>query len=133
MSGSRSVKIGIAALVAAAVGVAAFAGLASATRTVKIPSSVKVGVYGYKGTITSSNKACVSERKVVLKQKGHGVLGRAVSKASGSWEVPPEELHFKGPLPYKVYAELKPRNEGTAGTIYRCLGATSKTREIAGG
>ena len=133
MSRSRRLGIGIAALAAAAVAVAALAGVAAATRTVTIPSTIKISAYAYKGRVTSSNKACASERTVVLKQKGHGVLGRTESKASGSWEVPPEELHFKGPLPYKVYAEVKTRSEGTAGTIYKCLGATSKTVEIAGG
>ena len=103
-----------------------------ATQTVTIPSALKISPYAYKGRVTSTKKACVSERTVVLKQKGHGVLGRTESKVSGSWEVSPEELHFKGPLPYKVYAEVKARSEGTAGTIYRCTGATSKTITIAG-
>jgi len=33
----------------------------------------------------------------------------------------------------KVFAEVKPVTQGTAGTIYKCLGAVSKTVEIAGG
>jgi hypothetical protein len=32
-----------------------------------------------------------------------------------------------------VYAEVKPMTQATAGPIYRCLGAASKTVEIAGG
>jgi hypothetical protein len=74
-----------------------------------------------------------AERTVVLKQKGHGVLGRDKSEDNGSWEVSPEDLHFKGPLPYNIYAEAKPLTQATAGPIYKCLAATSKTIEIAGG
>jgi hypothetical protein len=36
-------------------------------------------------------------------------------------------------IPFKIYAEVKPLTQGTAGTIYKCLGATSKTRTISGG
>jgi hypothetical protein len=35
--------------------------------------------------------------------------------------------------PFKVYAEVKPVAQGTAGTIYKCLGATSKAITISGG
>jgi hypothetical protein len=133
MSANRRARITLGALAICAVAIAALAGSAAATRTVKIPSSVKVGAYFYKGRVDSPNKACTSERRVVLKEKGYGVLGRTTSKASGSWEVPPEGFKLKGPLPHEVYAEVKARSEGTAGTIYKCLGATSKTVEISGG
>jgi len=36
-------------------------------------------------------------------------------------------------IPAMVYAEVKPITQATAGPIYRCLGAASKTVEIAGG
>ena len=38
-----------------------------------------------------------------------------------------------GNVPLKVWAEVKPVTLGTAGTIYKCLGATSKIRTINGG
>jgi hypothetical protein len=35
--------------------------------------------------------------------------------------------------PSRSTPEVKPVSEGTAGTIYKCLGATSKIRTINGG
>ena len=61
----------------------------------------------------------------MLKQKGHGVLGRDESDEEGRWKIDPEGIHYKGPLPYKIYAEVKATG--------KCAGATSKTIEIAGG
>ncbi len=133
MSTHRKLNRGMLMLALAAAGLAGLAGSALATRIVTIPSAIKLSVYGDRGAVTSPNHGCVSERTVVLKQKGHGVLGRTKSKASGSWEIPPEELKFKGQLPYKLYAEVKPSSEGAAGTIYRCRGARSKIVEISGG
>jgi hypothetical protein len=43
------------------------------------------------------------------------------------------ELNGNIKIPAKVFAEVKPVSQGTAGTIYKCLGAVSKTVEIAGG
>src|SRR4051794_40515158 len=111
MRASRTMSRGLTVLAVASIGIAALAASAGATRKVSIPSKVSLSAYGYKGKVTSSNKACASERTVVLKQQGHGVLGRTKSKASGGWEVPPDQLKFKGPLPYKVFAEVKARSE----------------------
>jgi hypothetical protein len=132
---SRTSRAGaVLALVAIAVALVAIpAGAAQPGQTVKVPSTLKISAYGYKGKVTSGNSNCVAERSVVLKQKGHGVLGRTESTETGSWEVSPEELRFKGQLPYKLYAEVKPLTQATAGPIYKCLAATSKTIEIAGG
>jgi hypothetical protein len=137
MSTSKRSKVGraaiAAALTAAIVTVVPGGATAGVGQVVKIRSTVQISVYAYKGTVKASNPNCVEERTVVLKQKGHGVLGRTTSETKGKWEVNPEDLRFKGRLPYEVYAEVKPLSQGTAGTIYRCLGATSKTIEIAGG
>jgi hypothetical protein len=132
---SRTKRAG-AALAAAASVVALTAipaGAAKPGQTVNVPTTLKISANGYKGKVTSGNSNCVAERTVVLKQKGHGVLGRTKSTETGSWEVSPEELKFKGPLPYKIYAEVKPLTQATAGPIYKCEAATSKTVEIAGG
>lgn len=83
--------------------------------------------------MTSPNPNCVDERTVVLKQVGYGVLGGAKSIETGKWEVNPGKLHFKGQLPFKAYAELKPLTQATAGPIYKCAGATSRTVTISGG
>ena len=132
---SRTKKAGaVLALAASVVALAAIpAGAAKPGQTVNVPTTLKISAYGYKGRVTSGNSNCVAERTVVLKQKGQGVLGRTKSEDNGSWEVSPEDLHFKGPLPYKLYAEVKPLTQATAGPIYKCLAATSKTITINGG
>lgn len=125
-------------LAAAVLGASLLFGVAVASsnvpgETVTLKTTISISPYGYLGKVKSPNANCVEERKVVLKQKGHGLLGKATTTSTGKWEIPPEELHFKGPLPYKLYAEVKPITQGTAGTIYKCLGAKSRTIEIAGG
>jgi hypothetical protein len=119
MSWSKKLGATLAAAAIAAIGLAAVPALA------KTSSTLTISVYGYKGKLSSAKGDCVAERTVVLKQKAQGVLGRTKSTATGKWEIPPEELKFKGPLPYKLYAEAKPTS--------KCDGATSKTIEIAGG
>jgi hypothetical protein len=136
MSKSNRVKAGAAALATAAAVIALAAVPAGADKVgqvVSIKSTLQISPYAYKGTVKATNPNCVEERKVVLKQKGYGKLGAATSGEGGKWEVNPEDLKFKGPLPYKLYAEVKPLSQGTAGTIYKCLGATSKTITINGG
>ncbi|HSR94348.1 MAG TPA: hypothetical protein VLK56_05735 [Solirubrobacterales bacterium] len=133
MTAGKRMRMGVAAS-ALAIAMAGLAAIpAGATRTVSIPSTLQISAYGYLGKVKSSNSGCVEARTVVLKQKGHGILGRTKSTDTGKWEVSPEGIHYKGQLPYKIYAEVKPLSQGTAGTIYKCLGATSKTIEIAGG
>lgn len=132
---SRTRKVG--ALLALATGAAALvaipAGAAGPGQTVKVSTTLKISAYGTKGKVVAGNANCVAERAVVLKQKGYGVLGRTKSTETGKWEVSPEGLHFKGKLPYLIYAEAKPSTQATAGPIYKCGAATSKTIEIAGG
>ena len=80
--------------------------------TVTIKTKISISAYGYLGKVTAPNENCVEERTVVLKQKGHGVLGRDTTNSNGKWEVSPEDLHFKGPLPYELFAEVKPVTQG---------------------
>jgi hypothetical protein len=119
MSWSKKLGAMLAAAAIVAIGLAAVPALA------KTSSTLTISVYGYKGKLSSTKADCVAERTVVLKQKAQGVLGRTKSTETGKWEVPTEELKFKGPLPYKLYAEAKPTS--------KCDAATSKTIEIAGG
>jgi len=101
--------------------------------TVKVKSTITIGASGYQGKVKSANPNCVGERIVVLKQKGNGVLSRSESKPNGNWRADLDELNENLKLPAEVYAEVKPVTQATAGPIYRCLGAVSKTVEIAGG
>jgi hypothetical protein len=101
--------------------------------TVKVKSTITLGASGYQGKVKAGNSNCVGERVVVLKQKGNGVLSRSESKPNGNWRADLEALNEKIRIPAKVYAEVKPSTEATAGPIYKCLGAVSKTVEIAGG
>ena len=102
-------------------------------QTVKVKSTITIGAVGYQGKVKAANPNCVGERTVVLKQKGNGVLSRSKSKANGNWKADLDALNEKIRIPAMVYAEVKPMTQATAGPIYRCLGAVSKTVEIAGG
>ncbi len=102
-------------------------------QTVKVSSTITLGATGYQGKVGAANSNCIGERTVVLKQKGNGVLSRVKSKANGNWKADLDELNANITIPAKVYAEVKPLTQATAGPIYKCLAATSKTVEIAGG
>jgi hypothetical protein len=109
-----------------AVGAVAAAAFAVPTASVAVtPTTLQISAYGYFGKVKSPSKACTADRQVVLKQQGHGVLGRDDSDEEGRWKIDPEDIHYKGPLPYRIYAEVKASG--------KCAGATSKTIEIAGG
>jgi len=122
------------ALALAAVALVAIpAGAAGPGQTVNVKSEVTLGSAGYQGKVKAANSNCVGERTVVLKQKGNGVLSRVKSKANGNWKADLEELNANIEIPAMVYAEVKPLTQATAGPIYKCQAAISKTVEIAGG
>ncbi|HET9196685.1 MAG TPA: hypothetical protein VFN92_00335 [Solirubrobacterales bacterium] len=127
----------VAALAAAIAAVLALAATAFAAagpgETVKVKSTVTIGATGYQGKVKAANPNCVAERVVVLKQKGNGVLSRVETKANGNWKADLEALNENIKIPAEVYAEVKPSTQATAGPIYKCLAAVSKTVEIAGG
>ncbi|HXQ89508.1 MAG TPA: hypothetical protein VN733_07690 [Solirubrobacterales bacterium] len=101
--------------------------------TVKVKSTITIGASGYQGKVKAANSNCAGERTVVLKQKGNGVLSRSKSKPNGNWKADLEALNESIEVPAMVYAEVKPSTQATAGPIYRCLAAVSKTVEIGGG
>ena len=102
-------------------------------QTVKIKSTVTIGSVGYQGKVKATNSNCVGERTVVLKQKGNGVLSRVKTNAKGNWKADLDDLNANIKIPAKVYAEVKPSTQATAGPIYKCGAAVSRTVEIAGG
>ncbi len=125
-----------AALAAAAVTALALAvpvtGLAAGQpgQTVELKSTITINPYGSAGKVSAANANCTESRQVVVKEVGVGKIGSAMTSSTGSWKAEPA---YKGDVPFKVYAEVKPVTQGTAGTIYKCLGAKSKTRTIQGG
>lgn len=122
--------VALVALLAVAVPAVFAAGPGEVTR---VKTTLTLSTYGYKGFVKSANKNCVAERKVVLKQVGRGVISRGTSEANGRYEVDLDALNQNIKIPAKVFAVVKPITQATAGPIYRCLQATSKTVEIAGG
>jgi len=130
----RTSHLAVFAAVAAMLAITASAVSADTPgQTVKIKSTITIGATGYQGKVKAANANCVEERIVVLKQKGNGVLSRTETKPNGNWKADLEELNENLKIPAEVFAEVKPLSQGTAGTIYKCLGAVSKTVEIAGG
>ena len=127
---SRTKEAGaLAALALAAIALVAIpAGAAGPGQT-----EVTLGAAGYQGKVKATNSNCVGERTVVLKQKGNGVLSRVKSKANGNWKADLEDLNENIKIPAMVFAEVKPSTQATAGPIYKCGAAISKTVEIAGG
>jgi hypothetical protein len=123
--------VGVAALAATAAVAAPIAASAGQPgQTVELKSTITINPYGSAGKVSSSNANCVESRQVVVKEKGFGKIGSTTTSSTGSWKAEPD---YKGEVPLKVWAEVKPVTQGTAGTIYKCLGASSKIRTINGG
>ena len=100
---------------------------AQATRTVTLASHITIKSKGltFSGSVTSSNAACASGRKVTLYRKKSQVLGSTTTNSSGGWKI--TASGSAGITLGHFYAKAKKRSEGTAGTIYVCKSATSKT------
>lgn len=133
MSRTKNAGALVALALAAIALVAIPAGAAGPGQTVTVKSEVTIGSVGYQGKVKAANANCAGERTVVLKQTGNGVLSRVKSKANGNWKADLEELNANIKIPAKVFAEVKPSTQATAGPIYKCGAAISKTVEIAGG
>jgi hypothetical protein len=125
----------IAALLVLAV--LALAATATATRTVRIASNVSIANHHglhFVGRVTSSNHACVEQRKVVLfrviENGPDQALERDITSAQGRWSV--EVSGFAGISMSHFYAKVKRRSDGTAGTIYVCQADRSRTIELGG-
>ena len=122
----RSIGLGAAAFaVMAALGLAS--AQATAQRTVRIPSHVRIAGNGlrFHGRVTSPNHACTESRKVTLYRTNGDVLGTTHTNNRGRWHIDVEGSagislgHF--------YAIVKRESQGTAGTIYVCEAARSRT------
>jgi carbon monoxide dehydrogenase subunit G len=120
----------VAAVATAALAVPVVASADHPGQTVELKSTITINPFGSAGKVSASNANCVEDRQVVVKEKGYGKIGSTTTSSTGSWKAEPK---YKGDVPLKVWAEVKPVTQGTAGTIYKCLGAISKVRTINGG
>lgn len=101
---------------------------AYATRTVRLASHISIkstSAGKFSGKVSSTNAACDRGRKVTLYTTTSLKLGSATTGASGTWKIAPSG--FAGISLHHFYAKVAKRTEGTAGTIYVCKAAKSKT------
>ena len=126
----RNALVALATAVAALALAVPIAISAQPGQTVELKTTITVNPYASAGKVSAANPNCVESRQVVIKEKGYGKIGSTMTSSTGSWKAEPK---YKGEVPIKVWAEVKPVTQGTAGTIYKCLGASSKIRTIEGG
>ncbi len=132
MNASKKLVVLVAATAVAALTVAFVAAPATATRTIKVPSHISIASKSLKfsGKVTAGKyEPCVQQRKVTLFKVLSGgpdqAVGHATSNNKGGWTITPQGsagislAHF--------YAKVKFLSQGTAGTIYVCKAARSKT------
>jgi hypothetical protein len=100
---------------------------AGATHVVKIASHISIHSHGltFHGKVTSPNSACVPMRKVTLYRTNGNVLGKTKTNNTGDWKI--TASGSAGIILGHFYAKVKRESQGTAGTIYVCQGAKSKT------
>jgi Hemagglutinin repeat len=121
-------KVAIKVL-AIAISISVLLGVTSAfaTRTVTITShiSIKSKSLTFSGRVTAKNAACDAGRKVTLYRTSALKLGSATTSSSGHWKI--TASGSAGISLGHFYAKVAKRSEGTAGTIYVCTAAKSKT------
>ncbi len=101
-------KAGVAGLAATLAVVA----LGPAAAVAGSPTSLTISAYGYFGKVKSPNTSCLAGRKVALKQKSHGVLGRTTSEDNGSWKDRSLRSEIQGPAALQALrrGQADPRN-----------------------
>jgi hypothetical protein len=123
----KTVKATALVTLASALALGSYLPTAMATKTVKRPSHISIKSSGLKfsGNVTSSNATCDGGRKVTLYRTPSQKLGSTTTNGAGAWK-----LTLPGSAGITLghfYATVKQRSEGTAGTIYVCKAARSKT------
>jgi hypothetical protein len=116
--------------IAALLAVLAAAPALAMTNVVKIGSSVTIKSKGttFHGRVKSKSGPCRRERtvKLFLVRKGRDqVAGKDTTNRRGKWRI--RVSGFAGISMRHFYARVKKRSEGTAGTIYVCRAARSRT------
>ncbi|MEX2107218.1 MAG: hypothetical protein WD810_10005 [Solirubrobacterales bacterium] len=130
-----SKKLGaLAAAVAVAVtAVALVASPATATRTIKVPSQISIRSESLKFsgrvTVPKTYEPCAGQRKVILYKAVSGgpdqAVGETTTSLKGAWTITPQGS--AGISLARFYAKVRKLSEGTAGTIYVCQAARSRT------
>lgn len=100
-------------------------------QVVDVNSNLWLAGSGAQGTVRAGNGNCVEDRRILVKAKGQGVVMRATTDANGFWKVDRSVLLAKVSSPSQVYAVAPQVTQGTAGPIYRCLMATSRTVTVS--
>lgn len=126
MSRTLTPKLALTAILALVISGLAITA-APATNTVEINSRIVMrhSFPAFHGKVESSNQACVENRLVKLFKKrrngGRRLLGKTHTNSAGKWKV------IVDPLSSGVYRSVvKRRSEGTAGTTFVCLRASSR-------
>jgi hypothetical protein len=124
--GTGRTKIASVVLCAAVI-LGAGATIASATRTVRLGSKISISGKGltFKGRVTSSSVECEAARAVALYRTNGLKLGTTTTSPTGRWK-----LTVSGSAGITLghfYAKAKQQVQGTAGTIFVCKAATSRT------
>lgn len=122
----KSIGLGVAAFAAVAA-VALTSAQAIAKRTKRIAShiSIKGEELTFSGQVSSANSACTISRKVTLHRTNGNVLGSTQTDNNGRWQI--RARGSAGISMGSFYAVVKRESQGTAGTIYVCKAARSKT------
>ena len=121
----------------AVVAVALLAASAGATRTIKVPSSISIKSdelkFEGKVTVSASYTPCRELRKVILYKVVSGGPDQAVGETRtdhrGEWHITPQGS--AGITLAHFYAKVGKQSEGTAGTIYVCQAAKSRTVAVS--
>jgi hypothetical protein len=120
-------RIAAAVLAATALGVPPLLNAADATRTVRIASHISIGnrELTFRGRVTSPNAACKDRRRVTLHRTNGDKLGSTTTGPSGKWKI--TASGSAGISLGHFFATVRKSSQGTAGTIFVCKAARSKT------
>jgi hypothetical protein len=118
-----------------AAALAVLGGTATATRTINVPSHISIESHSlhFSGEVSTAAvyEPCEQQRKVLLYKVVSGgpdqVVGQDTTSNHGAWNITPQGS--AGISLARFYAKVKMLSEGTAGTIYVCQAAKSRTIE----
>jgi hypothetical protein len=126
MTTAATLRLALAAACALVLGIAASALAQGETVEIKTEVKLRNSAPAFHGKVTADNENCVEDRQVKMfkakRDGGKKLLGKTHAANSGKWTVPFENISSAS------YFALAPKVEqGTAGTIYVCLKAKSRT------